>query len=125
MKPINWTKDEMEVILSKMTPKEMKECFMEYIFCNSRLEENRCIVGVNPMKDDIFIKKNSGWLLEDISEMTSQIDDKTSNTAISNYFHHDVEQTSKNKVYKEACKMPLKNSMIKEISTKNKVLLTA
>ena len=123
IQPIKWTKEEVQQILSKLTFEEMQKSFIEYIFCNPRLEENRCIVGFNATKDDILIKENSAWLLKNLTEIISQINTKTSDTAISNYFHHEIESNPKNKMYKKACKTMIKTNDVKEISIKNKSLL--
>ena len=101
----------------------MQKSFLEHTFCNPRIEENRCIVGLNPLKDNIFIKEKSIWNKKKISDVVEQISDKTSNTAISNYFHHNIELNPKNDMYKEACKVPIGEGMVKEISIKNKILL--
>ena len=125
IQPVMWTQDEVSTILSKMTHEEIHKAFLEYIFCNPRLEENKCIVNTNLLKNELFIKERDSWSYGNIndSQLIKKINDKTTTTAINNYFHHDIENKPQSELYKSACKKEIRPELIKKISNQNKNLL--
>ena len=121
---VEWTEEEVKNILSKMNYVEMQKMFIEYIFCNPRLKNNMCIINANQLKDELFVKEKDQWVHTNLDDnILDKINSKASNTAINNYFHHNIEENDKNMVYKNACNKQISPKLIKEMSYKNREIL--